>query len=109
MTETPKVLAQLNPSATTLTNAYTVPAATSVVVSSIFVCNSSASPTTFRISVARAGAIDAPAQYLFFDVPISGNDTFAATSGFTLATTDIIRVYAGSTTLSFNVFGVEVT
>ena len=109
MTDTFKVLAQSNPSADTLTDIYTVPASTSTTVSSIIVSNRSGSASTFRISVAVGGAADSNEQYTHYDVAITGNNTYIATIGMTLATTDIIRVYAGDATLSFNIFGVEVT
>lgn len=108
-TITQKVLGQLKPSATTLTALYTVPAATSTTVSTITVCNQSATPTSFRISVAPAGAGDTSSQYLWYDIAIAGNDTFAATIGITLATTDVVRAYATLATLSFSLFGVETT
>jgi hypothetical protein len=109
VTETRKVLGQSSPNATTLTDLYTVPAATSIVSSSIVVCNRSGTSTSFRISIAVAGAANDNKQYLYYDVPIAGNDTFIATIGITLAATDIIRVYATLATLSFNLFGAEVT
>jgi len=107
MATTPKVLGQSAPGATTLTALYTVPGATNTTVSSLTVCNTSATPTTFRISVAPAGAGDALSQYLFYDVTIAGNDSFVATVGLTLEATDIIRVYATLATLSFSAFGIE--
>ena len=109
MADSPKVLGQSNPSATTLTDAYTVPSSTSTVVSTITVCNRSSSSTTFRLSVAVAGAADDNKQYLYYDVNINGNDTIALTLGITLATTDKIRVYAGAATLTFKIFGTEIT
>ena len=109
MANTYKVLAQSNPSAATLTDAYTVPAATSTVVSTISVCNRSAVATSFRISIQVANAADDNKQYLYYDTIIAGNDTFVAQLGISLATTDVIAVYATLATLSFNVFGVEIT
>ncbi len=109
MADTFKVLGQSKPSATTLTDIYTVPGATSTTVSTITVCNQSSTATSFRISIAPAGAADATSQYIYYDVAIAGNDTFACTAGFTLATTDKIRVYNTLATLSFSVFGVEVS
>jgi len=109
MAETYKILAQSKPGAASLIDAYTTPGATSTVISSLTVCNQSAVPTTFRISVAIAGALDTPAQYLYYNVPIAGNDTFAATLGITLAATDVVRVYNTLANLSFNFFGVENT
>jgi len=104
-----KTLGQSKPTAATLTDIYTVPSSTEAIVSSIVVCNQSATATAFRISVAPAGAADATSQYLYYDVAIPGNDTFAFTGGVSLATTDKIRVYNTLATLSFTVTGVEIS
>jgi len=109
MADTIKTLAQSNPSAATLTDAYTVPGSTSAVISTIAIANRSATKTKFRISVAVAGAADSNEQYLYYDINIPGNDTFVATIGISLAATDVVRVYATLATLSFNIFGVEIT
>lgn len=104
-----KVLAQANPSATTLTGAYTVPASTQTIISTVVVTNRSATPTTFRLSVAVAGAADSNEQYIAYDVAIGANETISLTLGITMDATDVLRVYATLATLSFNVFGVEKT
>lgn len=109
MAEAYKVLGQSEPSAATSTDLYTVPSATETIVSTITVCNQSSTATSFRISVAPAGATLATTQYLYYDVAIAGNDTFAATLGITLEATDKIRVYATLATLSFSAFGMEIT
>ncbi len=106
--ETIKILAQTDPAAATLTDSYTVPSGANAVVSSVVVCNRSATATSFRISIAQAGAVDTNKQYLYFDLEIGGNDTFIATIGITLDETDVIRVRATLATLSFNVFGTEI-
>ncbi len=107
MADTLKVLAQTAPSATTLTDVYTVPASTSATISSVVICNRS-SATTFRMTVAPAGAVSANQHYLYMDQEIAANTTFIATIGITMAATDVLRVYAGTANLSVNVFGVEV-
>jgi glucose-6-phosphate dehydrogenase assembly protein OpcA len=104
-----KVLGQSNPSATTATSLYTVPSATSTVVSTITVCNQSSSAGTYRIAVRPAGASLAAQHYLAYDVAIAGNDTTALTLGITLATTDVITVYASSASMSFSAFGSEIS
>jgi len=109
MADALKILGSSAPALTTLTDIYTVPASTKTTVSTITVCNRSATATTFRISVAAGGAADATNQYLYYDETVAGNSTYAITIGISLATTDKIRVYAGAATLSFNVFGVEVS
>lgn len=106
-TSTPMVLGQSFPGAATLTPLYTVPALTTTTASTIVVANQSAVATSFRISVAVAGAADTPAQYLYYDVAIAGNDVFAATLGITLGAGDVVRVYATLATLSFNLFGIQ--
>lgn len=109
MATTYKILGQSKPSAATLTAAYTVPALTTATVSTITVANQSSTATSFRISVAVNGAADTPAQYLYYDIAISGNNTFATTIGITLGAGDIVRVYNTLATCSFNIFGVENT
>lgn len=109
MTETIKVLGQSAPSATTLTTLYTVPGSTSTVVSTVTACNRASTVATFRVAVRPAGAAIANQHYLYYDVSLPGNSTFAATIGVTLATTDVVSVYASSANLSFNLFGTEIT
>jgi hypothetical protein len=104
-----KVLGQSSPAATTETALYTVPAATSAVASSVIVCNRSAVLSTFRISIAIGGAATTNKDYIYYDLPIGANDTFIATIGVTLATTDVVRVYASNTNLSFSLYGSEIS
>ena len=109
MAEELKVLSQNALAATTLTDCYTVPASKSAAVSSVVVCNRGATDTTFRIALAIAGAVDATKQYLYYDTTVSANDTYIATIGITLATTDVIRVYSAGASTSVTTLGVEIT
>jgi hypothetical protein len=108
MADTYKVLGQSNPGAASLTTAYTVPAATSAIVSTIVVANRSVA-TSFRLAIRPAGAAIADQMYIAYDIPIGANATVTFTIGVTLATTDIVSVFATLATLSFNIFGVEKT
>lgn len=109
MATTYKVLGQSNPSATTATTLYTVPAATATVVSTVSICNQASTAGTFRVAVRPAGATLAASHYLAYDTPIAANDTIALTLGLTLATTDVVTVYASSATMSFAAFGSEIS
>lgn len=109
MPTTYKVLAQNAPSATTNTTLYTVPSATQTVISTITVCNRAASSATYRIAIRPAGATLANENYIAYDTTVPANDTISLTLGITLATTDIITVYASTANLSFNVFGAEIS
>jgi hypothetical protein len=108
MATTYKVLAQSNPSATTPGTLYTVPADTSTVVSTLTVANLAGSAATYRISVRPAGESQANKHYIAYDVTVGANDTTTLTLGMTLATTDVITVYASTANLAFNLFGSEI-
>ena len=103
-----KVLGQSNPSATTATTLYTVPSATAAVISTVVICNQTASAATFRIAVRPAGATLAAQHYVAYDVTVGASDSTALTLGITLAATDVITVYASTATLSFAAFGSEI-
>lgn len=109
MAESYKILAQSSPLATTSTDVYTVPAATSTVISTVTICNRGTSTIKFRMSVAIAGAVLANTQYTHYDVSVPANDTLALVMGITLAATDVIRIYTDLATISVNVFGGEIT
>ena len=108
MTEILQVLGQIVPTANTLTTLYTVPGATSASVSSITICNQNLVEVLFRISIAIGGISDDPKQYLYYDLPLDGNDTFIATIGISLGAADEVRVQSDTASVSFNIFGVEV-
>ena len=104
-----KVLGQSAPTAATATSLYTVPAATSTVVSTINVVNTAASAAdTIRIAVRPAGATLATQHYIVYGVSLSAASTFTYTGGITLATTDVVTIYSTNGTSSFNAFGSEI-
>jgi hypothetical protein len=109
MAITYKVLGQSNPAANTNTTLYTVPAATSAVCSTLVICNQAASAATFRVAIRPAGATLAAQHYTSYDTNLNANDSITLTIGMTLATTDVITVRASTTTVSFNLFGSEIT
>ena len=102
-----KVLGQSNPAATTLTTLYTVPAAKEAVVSTISVANLTSTAATFRLAVRPAGAAIANQHYIGYDITIGASDSTLITVGLTLATTDVISVYASTANLAFSAFGDE--
>lgn len=103
-----KVLGQSLPAAATLTSLYTVPAATSAVCSTLSICNQGLS-TTYRIAIRPAGATITASQYVVYDAAINSNDTVFLTLGVTLAATDVVSVYVGTATVSFHLYGSEIT
>ena len=64
MAQAHKVLGQSSPSATTLTTLYTVPASTQAVCSSLTICNTASSATTYRVAIRPSGATVATQHYI---------------------------------------------
>jgi glucose-6-phosphate dehydrogenase assembly protein OpcA len=102
-----KVLGQSNPAATTLTTLYTVPASKEAVVSSISVANLTATAATFRLAVRPAGASIENKHYIGYDITVGASDSTIITVGLTLATTDVLSVYASTANVAFQAFGDE--
>jgi hypothetical protein len=103
-----KVLGQLAPTGATLQTLLTVPAAHSMVASTLSACNRSNTATTIRVAVRPAGAAIANQHWTFYDLTLPGNDTFVATIGWTLAATDVVSVQAASDNVSFTIFGEDI-
>ena len=109
MANTYKVLGQSMPTNTSNTNLYTVPTATSAVVSELHVANVTANPATFRIYVRIAGATAADSNAWAKDVEIGANQILSVVAGLTLGAGDIITVQSGTgSALTFMAFGSEV-
>ncbi len=103
-----KVLGQVAPSATTNTTLYTVPALKETVVSTLVIANRSGANGSYRVAVRPAGATLANEHYVAYDITVGGGDSTALTLGLTLATTDVITIYASTANLSFSLFGSEI-
>lgn len=109
MPTTYKILGQSYPSGGALTTAYTVPAATTAVVSTITVCNTSSIDAVYRISIRKNGEAAQSKQYIAFDAPIKAYDTVALTLGITLDPVATVNVYSLGTGCAFNIFGSEIS
>jgi hypothetical protein len=109
MTINYKVLGQQEPAATTETTLYTVPAGTQTVCSTLSVCNNGTADGTFRVRIKINNAADADSQYLFFDYGVAAKDTRTFTIGMTLGAGDVFRVYSTVATMSFSLFGSEIS
>lgn len=116
MTTVYKVLGQVSSNISTLTTLYTVPAATSAVVSTITISDVGGIGHNFSVAIAVAGASDDPKQYLYGSstagIYMDAGDTFVATVGLTLAAGDVVKVRnitAGSSRAAFQLFGSEIS
>ena len=108
MATTYKVLGQQIPAATTETTLYTVPASTQTVISSIVICNQTATAATFRLSVRVAAAVLTAKMYIAYDVTVGASDSTVLTMGLTLGATDLLTCYSSTATVSFQAYGSEI-
>ena len=104
-----KVLGQAAPIAVTEVDLYIVPTSTSALCNSITVCNRGTSTAFFRVTISVGGGSTSNTDYLYYDVPLAANDTFIATIGLTMTASDVMRVYASTTDLSFQLYGIEIS
>lgn len=107
-----KILGQSNPSATTVTTLYTVPASKEAVISTISVANLTSTAATFRLILQPSADVSATIlnkQYLAYDITLGASDSTVITIGLTLATGDVIKVYGSTANIAFQAFGDEAT
>lgn len=104
MANTAKALFRGAATTTLTTNLYTVPSATTAVITSIVVSNSAGSSGTFTISIGTAGS-EVP---LFDAVTLAANSTTAIDLKQVLAATEVIDGGASATTINFHISGMEI-
>jgi hypothetical protein len=124
MATTYRNIAQIVPTGTTYTDLYTVPAATSVVVSSIIICNQTATTGLVRVylrsGIAAAGAglsilgaagpaAPSPSAFILYDVNIYAGSTLSLTLGVTATATEVFGVYSTINPVSFQLYGSVIT
>lgn len=109
MAFTYKTLGQADPAAATLTDLYTVPAATSAIVGRVTIANRTAAQALVRLAVSVGGGAVAAKDYVLYDTPIPANSALDVNGAITLAATDKLRCYSLAGSVSFNAFGVEIT
>ena len=103
-----RVLGQALPG-TTNTTVYNVKVGANAIISSILVCNQSATGGLYQIGVVPNGATLATTNYISYNSAVPGNDTMTLTPGISLGSNDAIVVYANTSSISFSVFGCEIT
>ena len=88
---------------------YTCPAATAAVISTITICNQGSNGATYRIAISTTTSFVA-AGYLVYNATVAANETVFLTCGFTLdATNKYLLTSASASTVSFSVFGSEIS
>ena len=104
-----KILGQAALADTVDTTVYTVPEATQAVVSTVSVCNHSASAMLFKIAFRpSADGTTTQKHYFVSNVSLDPYEVFTATIGATLAAGDKVIVSSSAVAGSISVFGSEI-
>lgn len=98
-------LGQVNPAATTLTTAYTVPASKHAAVY-VTAANIGAGAATIRVALSPSGAAINAKHYKLYDYSLAVASS-TATAKFAVSATDVVRVYASTGDVAFTVNGIE--
>lgn len=109
MAVTYRVLGQSLPALNTVTTMYTVPVSTQVVTSTLGVCNQSADSGLYRVAIRPNGESLAAKHWIVYDATLPGKTTDALTLGMTLAAGDVVSIFSSNGSMSFHLFGSELT
>ena len=110
MAQQHKVLGQVYPLSAAFTTLYTVPSApvTQTVCSTLAICNQGTS-TNYSIAVRPLSVPLSAQHFVVYNSYINQYDTAFLTLGLSLSASDAVTVYAAASSLSFSLFGVEIT
>jgi len=108
MAQVPISPRQSAPAADTDTEIYDCPDAMQF-VGWLTVANRSSTPSRFRAWIEIDNAATADAQYVAYDVPIEANETIPVAVKVTMTADDRFNVRADDATLTFSLFGVEIS
>lgn len=105
-----KRLGSANGNATigTASTLYNVPANTEAVTSTITICNRDTSSGTYSLCVSTSSSFDL-GGYIVYQSVVAANDTIVLTLGMTLSAGTYLLFSSSTTTMSFNVFGSEIS
>lgn len=110
MATTYKILGQSQPTTTSDTTLYTVPASTSAIVSSVTVANTTANSGTFKLYCVADGDAAGADNAIFYDGTLAANTTTSFSLGLTMGAADSLVVQASAgTAITFQAFGSELT
>ena len=99
-----KILAQSLPDIQELEDIYVVPAGRQAVLSSIVMCNQHNTASSFSLAVVRDQETLNQKSYIYYQFPLTGNQTQVIKAGLTLSALDkLVAITSGD--VSINVFG----
>lgn len=105
-----KILGQVRPAVTTVTDLYVVPASTEAVISTVSATNVNGTASNISIFVAASGDSGTAANALVFQAELGANTVQAFTIGITLGAGDKLAVQsATANAVTYQAFGSELS
>ena len=96
-------------SVSTYATLYTVPTSTVAVISTIAICNTSASASTYRIGFDDTAGTPGASEWLVYGASVDANDTVFLSLGVSLQASQVIRVSSSADTVTFQAFVSEIS
>jgi len=84
---------------------YTVPTGQQMAIVDMEICNTSATPATFYISLCASGDTAGASNAVFYNAPINGNTTVQWTGQQVLVAGGFVAAYASASTVTFKIGG----
>ena len=112
MPQSYKRLGAIAITANTQTNVYVVPSATEAVISTITVCNQTATNASYSLIVMPSGAFasnSSPANFIIRGAIVPAADSIILTLGLTANAGSIIAANTNNPNVSFSIFGSEIS
>jgi hypothetical protein len=89
---------------------YAAGATGATVVSSVVICNASATPYTYSIAINTAANTYAAGRYVVYQATIQANDTVTLTLGLVMDPTNrYLNVSSSNAAVNFSAYGAEIT
>jgi hypothetical protein len=95
-------LAQVQGTASTSTYATLYNAPADAIISTISVCNTSASSATYRIAVMSTEGTPAAADWIVYDSTVNANDTSFLSIGMVVPSGSYMRISSSADTVTFS-------
>lgn len=94
--------AQGTAAVTTYATLYSCPSATSAIISSIAICNTSSTAATYRIGIMGSAGTPGASEWVIYDASVTGNDTVFITTGLALDAGKYLRISSSANTVAFS-------
>jgi hypothetical protein len=88
---------------------YETTSSTSAVVSTIAICNTSATSATYRIGIDDSPGTPVANEWLIYDATVAANDTIFLTVGIAISASRFIRISSSANTVTFSAFVSEIS